>query len=242
MGNRLVFGACLGAALAVACGGSQKKAGGDAVGMESSTGVVQVPRVDKSLCDTAGKQVSAFDLNRDSRPDVWKLYDQVDEGGTTISVLTCKQVDLDHDGKKDYVITYNANGGKISENFDFDFDGKFDATHYYDQKSGDIYLVERDSDFDKQPDIWEKFDGAGTLESVRRDRNADGKPDVWEQYDKGTLIAILYDDDFDQRVDRKDEVERRQPPGAPASGEPIEDEPLDEDIEAETAEAGDEAG
>jgi hypothetical protein len=46
---------------------------------------------------------------------------------------------------------------------------------------------------------------------VRRDRNKDGKPDVWEQYKGGVLIAILYDDDFDGKVDRRDEIPGAHP-------------------------------
>ena len=33
---------------------------------------------------------------------------------------------------------------------------------------------------------------------------------MWEQYKDSVLIAILYDDDFDGKVDRRDEI-----PGAP---------------------------
>jgi len=226
MGNRLGI-ACGVVVLAagVSCGGGSKstKVGGDTQTMgQTDTGDVRVPRVDSSLCDTAGKKISTFDLNHDNKPDVWKLFKQVDEGGTTIEVLTCKQVDLDRDGRKDYVITYNTKGAKVTEEFDFDFDGRFDARHFYDEKTARVYLVERDSDYDKSPDIWEKYTKDGVIESVRRDRNADGKPDVWEQYTTGFLTAILWDDDFDARVDRKDEVKQKAAP-APAP-DAVEDE------------------
>ena len=214
MGNRLgIATGLLAAAALVGCGGGSKntKTGGETQGLGDSAGAeVKVPRVDASLCDTKGKKVATFDLDHNNQPDVWKLFKSVDEGGTVIDVLTCKQVDLDHDGRKDYVITYDSKGGKLTEEFDFDFDGRFDARHFFDEKTGSVYLVERDSDYDKQPDIWEKYDKDGLIESVRRDRNADGKPDVWEQYEKGTLIAILWDDDWDARVDRKDEVKKPQ--------------------------------
>jgi hypothetical protein len=204
--------------LAAGCGGASKgtKQGGEG-GLETSAdGPVKVPRVDPTLCDVKGKKVDTFDLNHDNRPDVWKLSRSVEEGGTTIEVMTCKQVDLDHDGKKDFVITYDNTGGVLTEEFDFDFDGRFDARYYYDDNTSKLYLVERDSDYDHKPDIWEKFTTEGVLESVRRDRNADGKPDVWEQYEAGELIGILYDDDFDARVDRKDEVKKPAAPAAPA--------------------------
>ena len=46
---------------------------------------------------------------------------------------------------------------------------------------------------------------------MRRDSNGDGKPDVWEQYKDGILVAILYDDDFDGTVDRRDEIPGAHP-------------------------------
>lgn len=225
------------------CGGGGKKdveeAGGGGGGTMGATGgeELRVPRVNPELCDTKGKKVQTFDLNRDNQPDVWKLYATVDEGGTTVEVLTCKQVDYDHDGKKDYVATFKRTGEIIAEEFDFTFDGNFDAREHYDPETGEVYLVERDSDHDKQPDIWEKKNEDGQLESVRRDRNGDGKPDVWEQYVDGELTAILYDDDFDNRVDRKES--RRQKTKAPSDAPPAAEEGEDPEtvegaVESET--------
>ena len=189
-------------ALMTGCGGAGK---GDGT-TEGITGSNQknIPKVDSELCDTTGKQVQTFDLNQDNTPDVWKLYATVEEDGTKIDVLTCKQVDYDHDGKKDYVAIYNKTGEMVAEEFDFTFDGRFDAREHYDKKGGKIYMVERDLDHNKSPDTWEKYDVDGNLESVERDRNGDGKPDLWEQYQRGVLLAILYDDDYDRKVDRKE--------------------------------------
>jgi hypothetical protein len=189
-------------ALALGCGGGSRGSGGT----EGIAGSNQknIPKVDPELCDTTGKQVQTFDLNQDNNPDVWKLYATVEEDGTKVDVLTCKQVDYDHDGKKDYVAIYNRTGEMVAEEFDFTFDGRFDAREHYEKKGGKIYMVERDLDHNKSPDTWEKYDVDGNLESVERDRNGDGKPDLWEQYQRGILLAILYDDDFDRKVDRKE--------------------------------------
>ena len=46
---------------------------------------------------------------------------------------------------------------------------------------------------------------------MRRDRNSDGQPDMWEQYKDTVLLAILYDDDFDGKVDRRDEIPGARP-------------------------------
>jgi hypothetical protein len=201
--------AVLGAALVVgACGNKSKGAEtpkGD--GDDSSS----IPTVDATLCETAGKNVQTFDLNKDNEPDVWKLYKKIEEGGTPIEVLTCKQVDFDHDKRKDYVAAYNKKGGLVFEKADFDYDGKFDMYAVYDIKSGKLVEVERDSGFDGNFDLKELYDTEGGVTSVRRDRNSDGDPDVWEQYVDGALVAILYDDDYDKKVDRREEVPGSRP-------------------------------
>jgi hypothetical protein len=81
----------------------------------------------------------------------------------------------------------------------------------YDPKTGLKAEVERDTDFDGKFDVKEVYDSAGQLTSVRRDRNSDGQPDLWEQYKDGVLIAILYDDDFDGKVDRREEIPGARP-------------------------------
>lgn len=232
MGNRFIsVSLMLGALSVAACGGSSKnKKDKTLAGMGDTKGLT-VPRVDKSLCDTKGKKIVTYDINKDSQPDVWKLYASSNEGGTTVEILTCKQVDLDHDGKKDYVQTYSRTGEILAEEFDFTFEGSMDAREHYDSKTGKIYLIERDTDHDQKPDVWEKYGKDGRVESVRRDRNADGKPDLWEQYKNGELVAILYDDDFDNKVDRKDQL--KTPPKEEEAG----DTPDSEGGESDTGES-----
>lgn len=167
----------------------------------------QTPKVDPTLCDVDDKRVATFDLNRDGRPDVWKLYQTIQEGDTDLEILSCKQVDLDHDGRKDYVVAYNRKGGTTFEKFDFDFDGRFDALFLFDGKTGRVVEVQRDSDFDGRYDLLEVYDEDEVVTAIKRDRNADGAPDLWEQYVEGELVAILYDDDYDNKVDRREEVD-----------------------------------
>ena len=185
--TRLVL---LGAALGLACGGSQKKT--STLAGTDGTDKLTIPRVDESLCDPKENKVMTYDLNSDGKADVWKLYATVEEGGTTVETLTCKQVDFNHDGNKDYVAIYGRTGEMVAEEFDLTFEGSIDSRFHYDKKTGKKYLIERDTDHDRKPDVWEKFDSQERIESVRRDRNADGQPDVWEQYRDGVLIATLY--------------------------------------------------
>lgn len=193
-------------ATVAACGGKGKK--GDTT---SGGGDTTIPKVDPTLCDTSGKNVVTYDLNHDNRPDVWRLYKAEDEGGTKVEFLTCKQVDFDHDGRKDWVVAYNRKGNPLYQRADFDYDGKWDMSSVYDTKSAALAEVERDTDFDGKFDVKEVYDTAGTLTSVRRDRNNDGNPDLWEQYKDTILLAILYDDDFDGKVDRREEIPGARP-------------------------------
>src|SRR6185503_18324632 len=131
--------ACCLVALALGCGGGSKKnvkgpaeIGGSGLGSGSASIDLKVPKVDPSLCETKGKKVATFDLDQDGKPDVWKIYREVDEKGTTLERMSCKQVDLDHDGRKDYVVQYDDQGAMLVEDFDFDFDARFDARYHYD--------------------------------------------------------------------------------------------------------------
>lgn len=193
------------ALMLAACGG--KKSGQTTLSNQDTS----VPKVDPTLCDTNGKNVVTFDLNHDNRPDVWRLYKSVDEGGTKVEFLTCKQVDFDHDTRKDWVVAYSRKGNPIFEKADFDYDGKWDMSAIYDVKVNQLAEVERDTDFDGKFDVKEVYDTAGTLTSVRRDRNGDGQPDLWEQYKDTVLLAILYDDNFDGQVDRREEIPGARP-------------------------------
>ena len=196
--------ACLGFVLA-ACGGKST-----APKNEGSLDV-SIPKVDPTLCDTSGKNVVTFDLNHDNKPDVWRLYKTEDEGGTKVEFMTCKQVDFDHDGRKDWVEAYNRKGNLLFQKADFDYDGKWDVSKIYDPKTGQLAEAERDTDFDGKFDVKETYDSGGALIAVERDRNGDGKADMWEQYKDGILIAMLYDDDYDGKVDRRDEIPGAHP-------------------------------
>src|SRR3569832_2348467 len=190
----------------VACGGKKGHTTPKGDSMDAS-----LPKVDLTLCDTVGKNVQTFDLNHDNRPDVWRLFKTEDEGGTKVEFLTCKQVDFDHDGRKDWGVAYNRKGTPLYEMADFDYDGKWDMKAVFDAKPGLVAEVERDTAFDGKFDVKEIYDTGGQLTSVRRDRNNDGQPDQWEQYKDGILIAILYDDDFDGKVDRREEIPGAHP-------------------------------
>jgi hypothetical protein len=186
----ILFGALVTASLSLGAAGCNKNKKDASAPKDAGDTSSSVSKVDPTLCETSGKNVITYDLNRDNRPDVWKMYKVDDQGGTKLEILTCKQVDFDHDGRKDWVVGYTPRGSNAFEKADFDYDGRFDMSAVYDPKTGK--RIE-------------------SLTAVRRDRNADGEPDYWEQYKDGALVAILYDDDFDKKVDRKEEVPGLRP-------------------------------
>src|SRR5688500_7096644 len=110
----------------VGCGGKK-----DAKTTPSNTADATSPKVDPTLCDTNGKNVVTYDLNKDTRPDGWRLYKSSDEGGTKVEFMSCKQIDFDHDGRKDWVVAYNPKGSTLFEKADLDYDGKWDMSAIY---------------------------------------------------------------------------------------------------------------
>ena len=67
-----------------------------------NTGGDSGSKIDVTLCETEGKRVATYDLNKDGKDDVWRLY----KG----DAMSCKQVDFDHDGRKDWIVAYDAAG------------------------------------------------------------------------------------------------------------------------------------
>jgi hypothetical protein len=217
----IVTGVLVAVAATGGCGSSPPKSTEPRPG-----GQMSMPSVDPTLCDIAGKNVLTYDLNRDQRPDVWRLYKVDNEGGTRVEHLTCKQVDYDHDGRKDWVVGFNRRGGRLFERADMNYDGLFDLSAVYDPRTGNVGEIERDSNFDGKFDLIEAYDTTGRLTSVRQDADHNGKPEAWEQYKEGVLIAILYDDNGDGKVDRREDVpgsrpkiEMPTPEGGPTEGE-----------------------
>lgn len=191
-----------------------------------------IPEIDRDRCDPEGKEEVTYDLNRDGEPNLWELYATIEEDGAPVEVLTCKQADFDGDGSADYVAIYGEGGEMIAEEFDLSFDGEFDVRTHYDESSGRVALAERKTDFGAEADVWERYDGDGNLELVERDRRGDGDPDMWEQYEEGRLVAILYDDTADGRVDRREEAPRDAGEEATDEPDPAEEEILEDEADA----------
>ena len=198
------------------CGSTPKKA----EMVSQGPNVPPSPLVDRAKCNDKDKHVVTADTDSDKKPDSWKFFKTIDVGGQKTEVITCKQVDLNHDGKIDMVMYYDDGGSQVVlEEIDGDFDGKFDFTAYYNQNKR--VRDEFDMNFDQRVDLWKYYE-EGKLVRIEKDRNNDGKVDEWEYYEGGKLDRIGYDTSGSGRIDKWDrapEVEEEAPDGnAPAGG------------------------
>jgi len=161
-----------------------------------NSNVPPAPQVDRSKCSDKGKEIVTADTNQDKKPDVWKFFQTVNVNGQKVQVLTCKQVDLNHDGKLDLVYYYDDKGAQTTlEEFDMDLDGKFDMTVYY--ANGKKVREELDTNFDQKADIFKYYEEE-KLVRIERDTNNDGRIDEWQYFEAGNArrlaeaIEVLY--------------------------------------------------
>lgn len=174
-------------------------------------------KVDRSKCEDRGKQTVVADTNQDKKPDVIKLYVEGQQGGQKVQTLTCKQVDLNYDTKMDIVYHYDDKGQVAFEEFDLDFDGRFDLWAYY--QAGKKVREEMDTNFDRRADFVKYYE-ADKLVRVERDTNNDGRVDEWQYYENGRLDRIGYDTTGSGRVDKWDRApEDMMPAGLSAQAD-----------------------
>jgi hypothetical protein len=214
-GRASLLAAGLASLLLMACAdGPQKR--DDAAMLAGGSNVPAAPNVDRSKCSDKGKQVVTVDTNLDKKPDVWKYFTTVQQDGQTISVISCKQVDLNHDGKIDLVSYYDEKGAQLAmEEADLDFDGQFDVTSYY--VAGKRVRKEEDTNFDKRPDVWTYYED-DKIVRIERDTDGNGKVDEWQYYEGGKLDRIGYDTSGAGRVDRWDRAPEGEGSGAAGGG------------------------
>src|SRR5262249_24955874 len=73
-----------------------------------------------TACEEKGQKPITIDVNKDGKADVWKYMQTVEEQGTKVDVLVCKEVDLNYDGNKDMWVHYDSQGNVTLEEFDLD--------------------------------------------------------------------------------------------------------------------------
>ena len=151
--------------------------------------------------ETEGMERIAFDLNRDSQPDIFKYYEGATKDANNIvsgGVLRRKDIDLNADGSIDVIQLFEDDEVLSQERQDLDFDGKVDAISFFNQ--GVILRKEIDLNYDGLVDIT-RFYTNGKLDLIESDRAGDGKVDTWEYYDNGQLDRIGIDRNGDGAVD-----------------------------------------
>jgi len=193
-------------------GAGEKKAGPKMAPTGDSVSEEQLSR-----CRVEGKRVVKLDLNKDKQPDVWKLYATKTEGGAKVDILTCKEVDLNYDGRKDLWVYYDDSGNRNMEEMDLDFDGRVDIVTF--RRAGKIARQELDTNFDGKPDIWKHFEDE-VLVRVDRDTSGNGRVDFWEYYEGGQLDRVGYDKDGDGKVDAWDRAPSQETAAAAAPPKP----------------------
>jgi hypothetical protein len=198
-----------GAAALVACGSDTPppKTAKSAPG--GSTDQSKWPADDRSLCEQLvhWRNHPEFEVSETAgpgafRPNVRRIYKVVGERESRHKVLVCRELDLNLDGIKDVVRTFNEKGEAKQESADSNYDGKIDVQTDFSQ--GRITKQEEDTNFDGHMDVW-KFYIDGLLSRVRRNTHcANFKPDTWEIYNKGILERVGNDTNCDTHVDRWD--------------------------------------
>ncbi|GEM_PF-2633063 len=153
-------------------------------------------RVDAIRCETAGKRVDQLDLNHDNRADLITITSPDGAG----AALSCKQADLNFDGRLDAYFHYGVRGLE-REQFDLDFDGRIDAGRTYDGDT--LTLDEQDLNHDGFVDAWRRYE-KGKLVRIENDRDADGRADMFTYFVGGLVDRIGYDVDGDGKVDQWD--------------------------------------
>jgi len=98
------------------------------------------------------------------RPDVARVYKR-DGGFRSPSVLSCREVDLNGDGRKDMLVYYEPDGRKLREEFDHDYDGVVDVKGFYEQ--GKLVRQELDVNHDGKADVVQHFEAGKMVRSER---------------------------------------------------------------------------
>lgn len=87
------------------------------------------------------------------RPDVARVFVR----SNSATVLSCREVDLNGDGRKDLLVFYLPDGRKLREEFDHDYDGVADVKSYY--EGGVLVRQELDVNYDGKPDLLQHYEG-----------------------------------------------------------------------------------
>jgi hypothetical protein len=113
-------------------------------------------RPELSCAREGAERVDVASWRGSGRPDVARIYLRNPDGHGP-PVLSCREVDLNGDGRKDVLVYYDSEGRKQREEFDHDFDGLADVKSFYEQ--GRLVRQDIDLNHDGKADLVQYFDG-----------------------------------------------------------------------------------
>jgi len=203
-GTRLRAGAVVPLYLAIGCGGATD-------GNAKVPGHDSLPlSLEHEACDTESSSAKKVDTNGDGKPDIVSVFADGHE--------VCRMVDLNHDGRADSYVYFDASGAIRRRESDFDRDGRIDEIAYY--ASGVPIRKDRETNLDGKLDTWDFYEG-GKIHHRMRDSDGDGKVDQWWTWpnpDKIECAVIATDRHGNGKPDPKDVVDVCNPGGADAGG------------------------
>lgn len=132
----------------------------------SSTTQATPEKKPELLCDRTGaERVDEASWRGQGRSDVARVYVKGTgaQDASRGTVLSCREVDLNGDGRKDTLVYYDPSGRKLREEFDQDYDGRADLKAYYEE---------------------------GRLARQELDVNADGKADLIQHFEQGRMVRV----------------------------------------------------
>lgn len=194
------------------------------------------PRCDATV---VSRSQSEFDTNEDGNRNVRKVYyvrGGTAEGSSGHSQLICREADVNGDGVKDLIRTYDDEGQSLREDADRNFDGKIDMTIVY--QHGKIVTKEFDQNYDGVIDGKTFFEGG---RAVRTELDLKGlstpqqwRPTQWQYFEEGGIVRMGTDLDGDSKIDRWERDQTRdKTAAADAEGGDAEGEAGDEAADGE---------
>lgn len=133
-------------------------------------------------CQRQGaERVETGNWRGDGKNDVVKVFVKSPEGGAKLA-LSCKEVDLNGDGRKDLLVYYDPMGRKQREEFDHDFDGVADLMAFY--QEGQLVRQELDVNYDGLLDLVEHYENGRRVRVEKKvpvpkpDAKSDAKPEA----------------------------------------------------------------
>lgn len=161
-----------------------------------------------------GLLLEQFDINRDGVIDNFSYSQPLSRHGEELSVeelaeftptslpdyrLVRRELDINFDGKIDFIRHYDVRGGIDKDEVDTNYNGIVDRVVRY--SNGIITRREIDADEDGYFEERRHF-VKGQIFRIEKDTTGNGQPDYWQFYEEGVLTRAGFDTDGDRVIDQ----------------------------------------